>query len=344
MPEPGEFSADEKGAGAVKSAARDWETEAVGTGERPRVSRRRFLAISAAATALPAAGPAAAAQIARWQGTALGGVASTTLIGIDAAAAAETFAAVEREIARLEDVFSLYLSNSALVRLNRSGRIETPPPELIEVLQLSDVLYRTTDGAFDPTIQPLWLLQAAAAAQGQRPTPGQVAAVRGRVGWGNLRFSPKEASFARAGMALTLNGIAQGFIADSVAALLRGRGLRDVLVDAGEVTASGSRADGTPWRAGIADPDGRVVRQIRLDGRGLAVSAPNGTRLGRETRAGHILDPRSGQPAERWRLVTVSAPSAALADGLSTAFCVLPRRAIRRALAAHPDASLEVLL
>ena len=145
-------------------------------------------------------------------------------------------------------------------------------------------------------------------------------------------------------MALTLNGIAQGYIADRVAGLLRARGLVDVLVDTGEIKALGRRADGTPWRAGIAMPDGTPVARRMLSGRALATSAPMATLLDAARGAGHILDPRTGEPAARWRLASVSAPRAALADALSTAFCLMDRPAIDRALAQHRDATLEALV
>jgi thiamine biosynthesis lipoprotein len=81
-----------------------------------------------------------------------------------------------------------------------------------------------------------------------------------------------------------------------------------------------------------------------LSDRALATSAPLATLLDAERGVGHILDPRTGEPAARWRLASVSAPHAALADALSTAFCLMDRRTIDAALARHPDAALESLV
>lgn len=307
------------------------------------LTRRRFLAVSAAAAALPRAARAAA-PVHRWRGVALGAPASMTLVGPGPNAAAAVFTAVEREVARLEEIFSLFRPGSAVARLNAAGRLADPPAELLEVLRLCADLNQASAGAFDPTIQPLWLLQAARAAEGRAPRAVEIAAARRRAGWRHLRVSPRQISFARAGMALTLNGIAQGYIADRIAALLRRRGLTDVLVDMGEIAALGRRRDGTPWRAAIARPDGRIVRQVTLSERALATSAPRGTLLDPAGRIGHILDPRNGQPSDRWLLVSVSAPQAALADGLSTAFCLMPREAIAAALRRFPGAALETLV
>jgi len=306
-------------------------------------SRRRFLAISAATCLLPAAARAAV-PVARWRGTALGAGASMTLVGADDRAAQPVFTAVEAEVARLEAIFSLYREDSATARLNAAGRLDSPPADLLEVLSLSGSLHRATEGAFDPTIQPLWLLHAAAAAEGRPPTPEALAAARLAAGWEKLQITPEAVAFTRPGMAVTFNGIAQGFIADRVAALLRGRGLTDVLVDMGEIVALGRRPDGDAWHAGIATPDGTMVRELRLADRALATSAPMGTLLDRAGRIGHILDPRSGEPNGRWRLVSIAAGRAAVADGLSTACCLLPRAAIAAALSTYSDASLEALL
>ena len=308
-----------------------------------RLTRRRFLAVSAAAMTLPY-GANAKPAVARWRGIALGANASMTLVGLEDAAAREIFTAVEAEIARLEAIFSLHRGDSALSRLNQSGKLRAPPPELLELIALSGALHRATNGAFDPTIQPLWQLHARRAAEGLRPRHDEIAEAQRRSGWRYLRSDTRSLSFDRPGMALTFNGIAQGYIADRVAALLRARGLTDVLIDMGEIAALGRRPDGAAWRAGIALPEGGVVREVTLGERALATSAPHGTLLDRAGEVGHILDPRSGRPAGRWQLVSVAAGRAALADGLSTAFCLMDEEAIATILAAYPDATLEALL
>jgi len=303
------------------------------------LTRRRFLAISAAACAAPMAalgGPPKA----RWRGLALGAPASITLAGLDEAAAAPIFAAIEADVARLENIFSLYLPDSELRRLNRTGALAAPSPEMLELLSLTSAIHTATDGAFDPTVQPLWRIYAEAA--GRAPDPEALEAARGAVGWRFVAVAAEAIRFLRPGIALTLNGIAQGYIADRVADLLRGVGLRDVLVDMGEIAALGSKPDGTHWRAGIAAPDGRLLRETTLKDRALATSAPLGTRLN-DAGDGHILDPRAGAPGGMWRAVSVSADRAAVADGLSTAFCLLSKPEIDRVLLEFSTARLELL-
>lgn len=294
---------------------------------RGLLHRRRFLTITAAALAAPGTLSAATAS---WRGTALGAAASIILGGTGRAAAVDTFAAVTAELQRLEDIFSLYRDGSAVSRLNRAGRLDAPPPELVAVLDLCDRMHDATGGAFDPSVQPLWL----ALAQTGHPD-------RRAVGWAGVAFGPDRIAFARPGMALTLNGIAQGYVTDRITGLLRARGYGDVLVDMGEIAALGTR-HGTAWRTDVASPDGQIVRRLGLVDRALAVSAPTATSIG--SSEGHILDPRPGGSGPRHRLIAVSADSAAVADGLSTGCCLLAAGEARRAVARFDRARLEVLI
>ena len=307
------------------------------------LTRRRFLSISACMIALPHAATASV-PVAYWRGVTMGAGASVKLVGVSQADAAPVFAAMEAELSRLEDIFSLYRIQSALSRLNHDGHLDAPPPEMLELLGRADAIHRSTDGAFDPTVQPLWSLYAEAAQGGQMPERAAIARILNQTGWKHVRFGPQQVSFARPGMALTLNGIAQGYVTDRIAALLRDQGFGNVLVDMGETRALGQRGDGGEWQIGIARPDGTLERRIGLSDRALATSAPMGTVLDPAATVGHIVDPRDGSMARAHSLVSVSAGSATLADGLSTAFCVMDRADIELALASWPDARLEVLI
>jgi thiamine biosynthesis lipoprotein len=279
----------------------------------PALSRRRFIAISAAAMA---AGSAGAGPVTRWSGVALGARTSITLALPDA----ERVVRLARdEIERLEGVFSLYRAGSALSRLNRDQALDAPPFELVECLGIAGLVHEATGGAFDPTVQPLWSTYAEALSEGRLPSDGEIAAARERVGWAAVSVAPDRVAFSRRGMAMTLNGIAQGYIADRVTRLLEAEGLEDILVDTGELRALGGMPGGGDWITRL--PDGRSTG---LRDRALATSAPLGTVLDPAGRVGHILDPRSGRPAAvSGRSITITAPTAALADALSTALCLL---------------------
>ena len=267
------------------------------------MNRRRFLTILAAVTASPVLG-----QV--WEGTALGARAR---IRIDHPQAATITAEAASEIARLEAIFSLY-RDSALMRLNRDGQLQAPPFELLQCLALCDTVHRATGGLFDPTVQPLWAAYAEA-----KGHPSAQALARVQTGWQRVRYD-SDAIRLDPGMGLTLNGVAQGFIADRVADLLRQRGLTHVLIDTGELAALGPQADAKPWPVRLT-----TGGELPLSQGALASSAPLGTVFapGR----GHILHPVTRAPAAaRWSLVTIADPSAALADALSTAACLMDSR------------------
>lgn len=293
-----------------------------------RLSRRRFLSISAATVA---AGPAMATTqtTAKWQGRAMGAPAHMVISGMEQHKAAPIFAHVEAELLRLEKIFSLFHPGSQLTRLNANGELAAPAPEVLDVLSLSASLNAASDGVFDPTVQPLW--QALALGQDNQAP----------IGWQHVRFDSTEVRLMRPGMALTLNGIAQGYITDRIADLLRNAGLKDVLLDMGEVAALGQRSDGADWQVGVAAPEGDLRAKLTLSDRALATSAAAGTLVGK--RQSHILDPRTGHGAAQTRLISVSAPRAALADGLSTALCLLPDAAAPAVVGQFAGAKLEYL-
>lgn len=293
-------------------------------------TRRRFLSISAASAAMPAL--AATTPVATWRGRAMGAVVSMKLAGLSSEAAAPVFQAVEKELSRLENIFSLYRTQSQINRLNREGTLEAPAPELLQVLSLSDRLHAASNGAFDPTVQVLWM----ALAQGQ--TGSDLDRARSLVGWQGIHFDTTAVRLRESGQALTLNGIAQGFITDRIAALLKAEGLRDVLLDMGEIAALGHAADGA-WKVGIASPEGTVVQRLQMKDRALATSAPMGTPL---SGAGHILGPMGQKP--KHELISVSASQAAVADGLSTALCLMETDAGQRLVSKFPDARIEVAI
>lgn len=303
-------------------------------------TRRRFLTIAAAAATV-AGRPAAAAPLHRWRGQALGAQASITL----AHPQAERITAMAlAEIARLEEIFSLYRPHSAISRLNATGRLQAPPFELLECLGLAGAVHRATGGLFDPTVQPLWAAWASAQARGGAPDAAVLATARAAIGWGRVRLDAAAITLDP-GMALTLNGIAQGYVADRIADLLAGEGLTDVLIDTGEMRALGGHPDGGAWDVGLRAGDALLPRRVDLRDRALASSAPLGTVFDAAGQLGHILDPRSAEPAPgRWSLVSVAAPRAALADALSTAFCLMERSAITAALARFPQAELVALV
>ncbi|WP_170773587.1 FAD:protein FMN transferase [Ruegeria lacuscaerulensis] len=277
------------------------------------INRRRFLAISAAALATPAA-----ARSIHWQGYAMGAEVSLTLDATpeDAQIA---ISRVERLLKRCEEMFSLYDPNSVLSELNKTGLLRNPPREMLDLLRICGQAHRVTKGLFDPTVQPLW----AALRQG-----GDVNDARSLIGWERVSITAERIRLDN-GQALTLNGIAQGYATDLVAHALKQAGWSSVLVNIGEFYAGGR-----PWTMGIADPLHGLVETVALKNRAVATSSPGAMYL--EGTQSHILNP-DGQDPALWSTVSVTANTTTWADALSTAFCHANAAEISRTLTRSPD-------
>jgi thiamine biosynthesis lipoprotein len=302
------------------------------------LSRRRFIRISAAAAglALVPIGRAsrAGASLVAWHGTALGAEATMQIHHPDRDEAQRLIARSLTEVRRLERLFSLYQDDSALVELNRTGVMVSPAAELVELLELSARYAELTRGAFDPTVQPLWELYAEhflrSGADPTGPSEAAVRAVVARVDYRKLLVSGDRIAMPN-GTAVTLNGIAQGYITDKVVDLLRAGGIEHSLVDMGETRVIGTRPDGLSWDVGIADPDEptRIAAMLPLVNRAVATSGAYGFRFDPTGRFNHLFNPATGACACLYRSVTTVADTATAADALSTAFSLMPRDRIQ---------------
>jgi thiamine biosynthesis lipoprotein len=317
------------------------------------LTRRRFLSIAASA-ALLGTGATASARRAPgtetlvWRGTAMGAEASIRIAHPDRAVAERLIPRWLAEIDRLEGIFSLHRGDSTLVRLNSEGVVRRPPLEFVELLGFALAVARQSGGAFDPTVQPLFRLYAehfaSPDASPAGPSDEAIRRALERVGHRHVAVDAAEVRLTRPGMGVTLNGVAQGYVTDRIADILRQEGLTDVLLDLGEVRALGMRGDGTPWRAAIAAPGapGEDLAELPLSDRdrfaALSTSAGAGTPFDREARHHHIFDPRTGRSAQRHLAVSVAARRAVVADALSTALSVLPQEAAAPLLANYRPA------
>lgn len=276
-------------------------------------TRRRALGLVAAAGLFALPSRAAKDQVHEWQGSALGGAARLVIDHPDARLAEHAARLAYREIDRLENEFSLFRPDSALSRLNRDGHLAAPSLDMRHLVSRSLEFAALSDGRFDVSVQPLW---HAVAAGGDPDTRRRAASL---VDWRSVGIRDGEIAFAKPGMALTLNGIAQGYIADRVAGVLQAAGIRHVLVDAGEHRALGPKRDGRPWRLDVGG--GRIVE---LPDGALATSRGGGSRFDASGRVNHLLDPVTGESPPPDRQASVIADDAATADALATLLCLAP--------------------
>jgi thiamine biosynthesis lipoprotein len=317
------------------------------------ISRRRLIGITAAASGLsllPLARAARAeAHLVTWRGVVMGAPATLRIHHHDRAAAERLVARAVAEARRLEQVFSLYRDDSALAALNRHGVLVAPPPDLVQLLAACRRYWQLTDGLFDPTVQALWNLYhgyfATSSAPTEGPPPAAVAAALAKVGLQHVVFDADRIVFARRGMGLTLNGIAQGFLSDRIVDMLRAEGIERSLVDMGESRALGARPDGRQWTVAVANPDApdKTPETLQIVDKAVATSAPSGFRFDRAGRFNHLFDPRSGDSARLHTSVTVVMPTATAADALSTAFSLMPAGRIEAALRAVGEGRVLLL-
>lgn len=263
------------------------------------MNRRRFLSLTAMAALLPGV---ARAEVG-WTGVALGADCEVTLTG-DPVQAEPALSALPRLLDAIEADFSLYRADSAVNRLNAHGRLDAPSPAFCALMQLSDRVHRLTGGAFDPTVQSLWRALAAGSDGSAAPM-------------GRHRVQTQPPSLPP-GMALTFNGIAQGFATEAARALFESHGFTRALIQIGEAAALGG-----PFRLALQDPDHGQLGTVSLTDMAIATSSRFATRVNGHP---HILHPRGLPPL--WSTVSVRATSAALADALSTALVFLPRARI----------------
>lgn len=313
-------------------------------------TRRRAIAIFAAAAGLPLLTAAkAASSVVTWKGQALGAPATLILNHEDRTRADQLIDRVVAEVARLERVFSLYRDDSALSELNRVGAMVAPPQDLVALLGSCQEYWNMSGGAFDPTVQPLWSLYrdhfTLPEADPTGPSAEMIRDTLEAIGFQHVRFNRDRIVLTRPNMALTLNGIAQGYITDRIVDLLRDAGVTSSLVDMGEDRAIGSRADGSPWRIGLAERQDDEFSDVVLDvvDKAVATSSGIGFHFDEAQRFSHFFDPHSGRAPALYRRVTVIADDATTADALSTAFSLMDETSIHSTIKRRANLSVDLV-
>jgi thiamine biosynthesis lipoprotein len=295
----------------------------------PLPNRRRFLALTAGSCGALLLGRkgGAGTGLVRFSRTsmALGSKVVMTALHAERSVAGAAVEAAFAEIERIEQVMSLYRSESELCRLNREGVLHRPDRRLVEVLRHAAQVSARSEGAFDVTVQPLWNLHAASKKNHRAPDTLALQAARSTVDWRRVKVDDARIVLEGKGTAVTLNGIAQGFAADAAMRVIRAHGVRDALIDTGEMGAVGHNEAGSAWRIGIQHPREKeaFAAVARLEDRCLATSGDYETKFSEDFRRHHIFDPRTGDSPRELASVSVLATTAMEADVLSTALLVM---------------------
>jgi thiamine biosynthesis lipoprotein len=266
------------------------------------------------------------------------------------------------EVARLEQILSNWRATSEITRLNEAASRGPVlcSTDLFAAIGAALRWAEATDGAFDPTVEPivrrLGLRKSDAyLPPGPEGLPGAVRPTGDDsggpqegvpIGWRHVLLdeAARTVRFSSPGVGIDLGGIGKGIALDAAARALRRRGVGQALLDfGGQVLAVGSPPGEAGWAVGISDPDDRRRGVVVFRASDLSLSTSgNGERQaeGPPGQAGHIIDPSQGEPATFGGSVTVAAPDATSADALSTALFVMGPNAGLRWAAARGVAAL----
>ena len=245
------------------------------------------------------------------------------------------------EVERLDQQLSLFVPTSDICAINARAAGEPVRVErrLFALLERALLLSRQSEGAFDIAVLALTRLWKA----GKQPDEGELAAAWACSGSRHVMLDREQSTirFRRAGVGLDLGAIGKGYALEVAAELLWEKGITNALLHGGwsSVYALGAAPGKHCWPVAITHPldAQRRLAVVELKDCALGISANTYQQFEDDGRRwGHILDPRTGQPAEGLLAAGISA-SAAKADALSTAFFVLGKEGAQQLCASRPN-------
>jgi len=247
------------------------------------------------------------------------------------------------EVERVERMLSIFRFDSKIQYVNLTAH-ENPvrlDKELFDLITLCVRIAEETGGAVDITSGCLWKAWGFAKRQGRIPSMEELNNARELTGTQFLELdeAAQTIRFKKQGIELNFGCVGKGFALDIAAEKLREHGVNRFLFAGG---LSSMLASGQDWKIGIAHPlrPGQRLRELALNDVAISTSGSQKQffRHGGR-RYSHLIDPRTGQPAEGVFTATVLAPTATLAELLSTAFFVLGAEKATEYCSAHPEVS-----
>ncbi|KPK41468.1 MAG: hypothetical protein AMJ78_05430 [Omnitrophica WOR_2 bacterium SM23_29] len=237
------------------------------------------------------------------------------------------------EIKRVDTLMSNYKDNSEVSEINRlkGGERIKVSDETMEVLRRSREISALTKGAFDITVLPLLELWGfyGDSNTDRRPADKEIRAVLKSVGYKKLKLGGGNSVIkSKDGVKIILGGIAKGYAVDRAVRILKSRGIKSVLVEAGgDLICAGVKPDKNLWKIAIRHPrvKHKPIAILETEGCAIATSGDyENYHIVEGKRCSHIIDPRRGYPrGDLPASVTVIAKDVATADGLATAVFVL---------------------
>jgi len=229
---------------------------------------------------------------------------------------------------------SRFEADGPVGRLNQNGILDEPPQALLDVLGRARHYAEISGGAFDVTILPvLEYYYGLPKPIDARQLDRQLVAKRDReVDYRALNVTQARIAFDRPGMAITLDGIAKGYVVDQGIEVLRRLGMGDALIDAGgDVRALSRRGARHVWTVAIMDPQNtkRACGLVRLQNGALATSGNYEIFFSTDRRFFHIINPHTGYSPNMYSSVTVLASRSVDADALGVTLYSLPLKRVQ---------------
>ena len=261
--------------------------------------------------------------------------------------------AVVEEVERVEQQLSFYRETSDLRSLNATAAYEDTAvdPRLFSLLGRVQTLSRATGGAIDPTVGPLLRCWGFVGGSGSMPIAEEIEAARRVVGMEHVILTPGQNTvrFDREGIELEFGAVGKGYAIERAVDMLRDEyEIESALLHGGTSTIYGLGAPPgeDAWNVAIRRPNsatGETVLTLPLRDRAVSVSAPHGKWFEQEgNRYGHVLDPRTGNPAVGSVIAVVATATAMESDALSTALLVMGETGMATVRALRQDAFVLV--
>lgn len=240
--------------------------------------------------------------------------------------------AVDR-VLEIDEKMSAFRPDSEISMLNRKsgGEFQKVSEDTFHLLKRSVEISRASAGAFDITTRPLIELWGIGKKGDFVPTARKISDILPLVDYRDLVLDTKScaAALKRPGQAVDLGGIAKGYAADEVKRILASGNVKNALINlGGNIVAMGCRPDGQLWNVGVQNPlaqRGEYLGVLAVKDKTIVTSGSNEKFFIKSgVRYHHILDPRTGAPAQNSLLsVTAVCNCSTDADALTTAFFVL---------------------
>jgi len=263
---------------------------------------------------------------------AFGTLVHLTLYGVAPERAARLADEVDAELQRMHRDWHAWHPGE-LTRLNAAiarGEPFQVDPEIRDLIALSQETYRSSEGMFNPAaghLFALWGFQQDERPTGPPPSRAQVAAVVAEhATMDDLTLDGDRVTSRNSNVALDFGGIAKGYAGQVILAKLRAQGVKHAILNAGGGLQVVGRHGDRPWRIGIRGPDGSgVLGAVELGPQEEAMHTSGNYERYREfdtKRYSHIIDPRTGLPAEHIASASVIHPNGAIADAAATALVI----------------------